>query len=172
MYLCFNIFVLLFLVTPCLIVAVQPCMEWIPIKRKKKEKTNKQCFKASLRKKICFFQKLEVCFKSLKLKASFKKMETFVYIYSSFLFFWIGERIAILLFKWIICVGAWSLITFLLMHAQKNEWNFNEPQNHNLVHKSRHIFSKKGRRTNRHFCFAKSVENLGNDFKGPYFPRC
>ena len=27
----FNYFVLLFLVTPCLIVAVQPCMEWIPI---------------------------------------------------------------------------------------------------------------------------------------------
>ena len=26
----FNYFVLLFLVTPCLIVAVQPCMEWIP----------------------------------------------------------------------------------------------------------------------------------------------
>ena len=92
MYLCFNIFVLLFLVTPCLIVAVQPCMEWIPIKRKKKKKTNKQCFKASLRKKICFFQKLQACFKSLKLKASFKKMETFVYIYSSFLFFLNREK--------------------------------------------------------------------------------
>ena len=25
-----------FLVTPCLVVAVQPCMEWIPIKKKKK----------------------------------------------------------------------------------------------------------------------------------------
>ena len=33
---CFNLFVLLFLVTPCLVVAVQPSMEWIPIK-----KTNK-----------------------------------------------------------------------------------------------------------------------------------
>ena len=33
--LCFNLFVLLFLVTPCLVVAVQPCMEWIPIKKKK-----------------------------------------------------------------------------------------------------------------------------------------
>ena len=31
---CFNVFVLLFLVTLCLIVAVQPCMEWIPIKKK------------------------------------------------------------------------------------------------------------------------------------------
>ena len=30
---CFNLFVLLFLVTPCLIVAVQPCMEKIPIKK-------------------------------------------------------------------------------------------------------------------------------------------
>ena len=30
---CFNLFVLLFLVTPCLIVAVQPCMERIPIKK-------------------------------------------------------------------------------------------------------------------------------------------
>ena len=28
----FNIFVPFFLVTPCLVVAVQPCMEWIPIK--------------------------------------------------------------------------------------------------------------------------------------------
>ena len=27
----FNLFVFLFLVTPCLIVAVQSCMEWIPI---------------------------------------------------------------------------------------------------------------------------------------------
>ena len=31
-YVSFNLFVLLFLVTPCLVVAVQPCMEWIPIK--------------------------------------------------------------------------------------------------------------------------------------------
>ena len=30
---CFNLFVLLFLVTPYLVLAVQPCMEWIPIKR-------------------------------------------------------------------------------------------------------------------------------------------
>ena len=29
-----TFFVLLFLVTPCLVVAVQPCMEWIPIKKK------------------------------------------------------------------------------------------------------------------------------------------
>ena len=28
---CCNIFVLLFLVTSCLVVAVQPCMEWIPM---------------------------------------------------------------------------------------------------------------------------------------------
>ena len=28
-----NLFVLLFLVTPCLVVAVQPCREWIPIKK-------------------------------------------------------------------------------------------------------------------------------------------
>ena len=28
---CFNFFVLLFLVTPCLLLAVQPYMEWIPI---------------------------------------------------------------------------------------------------------------------------------------------
>ena len=31
----FNLFVLLFLVTPYLAVAVQPCVEWIPIKEKK-----------------------------------------------------------------------------------------------------------------------------------------
>ena len=30
---CLNIFVFLFLVTPCLVVAVQPCIEWIPIKK-------------------------------------------------------------------------------------------------------------------------------------------
>ena len=32
---CFNLLVLLFLVTPCLVVNVQSGMEWIPIKRKK-----------------------------------------------------------------------------------------------------------------------------------------
>ena len=32
---CFNLFVLLFLVTPCLAVAVQPCIEQIPIKKTK-----------------------------------------------------------------------------------------------------------------------------------------
>ena len=34
----FNLFglIFLFLVTPCLVVAVQPCMEWIPIKKKYK----------------------------------------------------------------------------------------------------------------------------------------
>ena len=31
---CFNLFMLLFLVTPCLAVAVQLCTEWIPIKKK------------------------------------------------------------------------------------------------------------------------------------------
>ena len=31
-FLCFNLFVLLFLVTQCLAVAVQPCMGWISIK--------------------------------------------------------------------------------------------------------------------------------------------
>ena len=30
---CFNLFVLLFLVIPCLVRAVQPCMEWSPIKK-------------------------------------------------------------------------------------------------------------------------------------------
>ena len=32
--LCFNLFVLLFLVRVCLVVAIQPCMEWNPIKKK------------------------------------------------------------------------------------------------------------------------------------------
>ena len=32
---CFNLFVLLFLETPCLVVAVQPCMEWTSIKKKR-----------------------------------------------------------------------------------------------------------------------------------------
>ena len=33
----FNLFLLLFLVTPCLVVAVHSCMEWIPIKNKNKK---------------------------------------------------------------------------------------------------------------------------------------
>ena len=33
---CLNLFVFRFLVTPCLVVAVQPYMEWIPIKKKVK----------------------------------------------------------------------------------------------------------------------------------------
>ena len=32
---CCNLFVLVFLLTPCLVVTVQPCMGWIPIKKKK-----------------------------------------------------------------------------------------------------------------------------------------
>ena len=32
---CFNLFVFCFLVTPCLVVAVQPCIEWIQIRKKK-----------------------------------------------------------------------------------------------------------------------------------------
>ena len=36
---CFTLFVFLFLVTPCLVVAVQSCMEWrTPIKKKGKER--------------------------------------------------------------------------------------------------------------------------------------
>ena len=31
----FNLFVLLFLVTPCLVVAVEPCIKWIPINKKR-----------------------------------------------------------------------------------------------------------------------------------------
>ena len=31
---CFNLSVLLFVVTPCFVVQLQPCMEWIPIKKK------------------------------------------------------------------------------------------------------------------------------------------
>ena len=31
---CSNLLVFLFLLTSCLVVAVQPCMEWIPIKKK------------------------------------------------------------------------------------------------------------------------------------------
>ena len=34
---CFNLFVLTFLVTPCLLVAVRPCMEWISIRKRKKK---------------------------------------------------------------------------------------------------------------------------------------
>ena len=30
---CFNLFVLLFLITPCFAVAAQPCMGWIPAKK-------------------------------------------------------------------------------------------------------------------------------------------
>ena len=37
---CFNLFVLLFLATPCLVVCVQPCMEWILIKKIRKGSTH------------------------------------------------------------------------------------------------------------------------------------
>ena len=33
-HVCFNHFVFLFLVSPCLVVAIQPCMDWISIKTK------------------------------------------------------------------------------------------------------------------------------------------
>ena len=39
---CSNLFVLLFLVTPCIVVAVQSCMEWIPIKKNGKGNPNYQ----------------------------------------------------------------------------------------------------------------------------------
>ena len=35
---CFTLFALLFLVTPCLVVAVQSCMEWTPVKKKGKKR--------------------------------------------------------------------------------------------------------------------------------------
>ena len=37
---CFNLFALLFLVTPCLVVAVQSCMQWIPILKRTFQKPN------------------------------------------------------------------------------------------------------------------------------------
>ena len=43
-------FVLLFLATPCLIVAVQPCMEWIPIKKKRKKGGMKLIFDMQINK--------------------------------------------------------------------------------------------------------------------------
>ena len=41
---CFNLFVLLFLVTSCLVVAVQPCMEWISIKKSSNKYTARCLF--------------------------------------------------------------------------------------------------------------------------------
>ena len=38
---CLNLFVLLFLLTPCLIVVVHPCMEWISIKNGYYKRKNK-----------------------------------------------------------------------------------------------------------------------------------
>ena len=35
---CLNLFVFLFLETPCFVVAVQPCMEWIPVKKKSSDR--------------------------------------------------------------------------------------------------------------------------------------
>ena len=48
---CFNLFILDFLVTLCLVVAVQPCMEWIPIK-KNSELLTKNCKKPNSLTKI------------------------------------------------------------------------------------------------------------------------
>ena len=39
---CFNLFVFHFLVNPCLVVAVQPCLEWIPIKNEMKNIRNNE----------------------------------------------------------------------------------------------------------------------------------
>ena len=36
---CFNLFVLLLIVTPCLVVVVQPYMEWTPIKKNRNKKS-------------------------------------------------------------------------------------------------------------------------------------
>ena len=41
---CLNLFVFLFLVTPCVVVAVQPCMEWIPIEKEKKKKKTSETY--------------------------------------------------------------------------------------------------------------------------------
>ena len=50
---CCNLFVLVFLLTPCLVVTVQPCMEWVPIK--------KNCLILRLYLKVCM---TPWCFKS------------------------------------------------------------------------------------------------------------
>ena len=39
--LCCNLFLLLFLVIPCLVLTAQPCIEWIPIK--KKSSSHRRC---------------------------------------------------------------------------------------------------------------------------------
>ena len=49
---CFILFVLLFLVTPSLIVAVQPCMEWITIKKNKTRKVSSMRKKSSPKIKL------------------------------------------------------------------------------------------------------------------------
>ena len=59
-----NLFVLPFLVTPCLVVAVQPCMERIRIKKKKKKAW---FIKPS---QSCYLQESEL---SSKVKTKYKK---------------------------------------------------------------------------------------------------
>ena len=38
---CFNLFVLIFLLIPCLVVSLQPCSEWTPVKKKKERQVMK-----------------------------------------------------------------------------------------------------------------------------------
>ena len=38
---CFNLFVLIFLLTPCPVVSLQPCSEWTPVKKKRRKEVMK-----------------------------------------------------------------------------------------------------------------------------------
>ena len=60
---------LLFLATPCLVVAVQPCMEWIPIHTQKQQQQQQQKNKKTKKnkKKQQILSKAEIYFLQFKL---------------------------------------------------------------------------------------------------------
>ena len=64
----YNLYVLLFLLTPCLVVAVQPYMEWIPIKKKI------SCSNISISISEKFIRKIYI------IKLSCSSISVFVYI--------------------------------------------------------------------------------------------
>ena len=65
---CCNLYVLLFLLTPCLVVVVQPYMEWIPIKKKI------SCSNISISISENFIRKIYI------IKLSCSSISVFVYI--------------------------------------------------------------------------------------------
>ena len=80
-----DLFVLLFLVTPCLVLASQPCVEWIPIKKKDKILLNIKCF-TSKDNRACLWKKTRLWLLNLKCEYLRTYFCTFEKFYSFFFY--------------------------------------------------------------------------------------